>query len=328
MKNNNYDASIEDAISMVNAKHLSEINIRNNRGKKPYMPPDLRKEQQAKRTQNKYISNKRLRNKKRIKLPKALSLLLAAGILSGSIAAITLGYDHITSINRDNDLAQSQKNLADMANRETAIEEIETYEQGDNSLKILNSDLNNLIQKYKKNPNSVTNEEVRNLLAACYKEGRDVVFSKIAKAYNEYSQENDEFPKTIDAEHLIYRVSDGKDNMTPCYIAYRPDSVNNPNGTALPSNDELSNFISTQLRIKELYSNEPLSDVSKSLNLLKEGITGINVFYTSDFNIEKGLFGERKLVIEEKEKNNALINYDEVEDSLYSYTGDKDTGDR
>lgn len=316
MKNNSYDASIEDAISMVNAKHLLEKNLRTNIDKKPYMPPDLRKEQNVKKAQKKYVSNKRLRNKKRIKLPKALSLLLAAGILSGSVAAITLGYDHITSINRDNDLAQSQENLADMANRETAIEEIETYEQGDNSLEILNSDLNNLIQKYKENPDSVTNEEVRNLLSACYQEGRYVVFSKMAEAYNKYSLENDEYPKTVKAQDLIYRVSDGKDNMTPYYIANRPDQVNNPNGTALPSNNELSNFISTQLKINDLYSSNKTSlDITDSLNLLKEGVSDINNLYTlKDFSIENNFMGGKKLVIEEKEKNTDSLNYDDREE--------------
>ncbi len=316
MKNNSYDASIEDAISMVNAKHLSEKNLRTNIDKKPYMPPDLRKKQDVKKAQKKYVSNKRLRNKKRIKLPKALSLLLAAGILSGSVAAITLGYDHITSINRDNDLAQSQENLADMANRETAIEEIETYEQGDNSLEILNSDLNNLIKKYKENPDSITQEEIRNLLSACYQEGRDVVFSKMAEAYNKYSLENDEYPKTIKAQDLIYRVSDGKDNMTPYYIANRPDQVNNPNGTALPSNNELSNFISTQLKINDLYSSNKTSlDITDSLNLLKEGVSDINNLYTlKDFSIENNFMGGKKLVIEEKEKNTASLNYDDREE--------------
>lgn len=316
MKNNSYDASIEDAISMVNAKHLSEKNLRTNIDKKPYMPPDFRKEQDVKKAQKKYVSNKRLRNKKRIKLPKALSLLLAAGFLSGSIAAITLGYDHITSINRDNDLAQSQENLADMANRETALEEIETYEQGDNSLEILNSDLNNLIQKYKENPDSITQEEIRNLLSACYQEGRDVVFSKMAEAYNKYSLENDEYPKTIKAQDLIYRVSDGKDNMTPYYIANRPDQVNNPNGTALPSNNELSNFISTQLKINDLYSSNKTSlDITDSLNLLKEGVSDINNLYTlKDFSIENNFMGGKKLVIEEKEKNTASLNYDDREE--------------
>ena len=316
MKNNNYDASIEDAISMVNAKHLSEKNLRTNIDKKPYMPPDLRKEQDVKKAQKKYVSNKRLRNKKRIKLPKALSLLLAAGILSGSVVAITLGYDHITSINRDNDLAQSQENLADMANRETALEEIETYEQGDNSLEILNSDLNNLIQKYKENPDSITQEEIRNLLSACYQEGRDVVFSKMAEAYNKYSLENDEYPKTIKAQDLIYRVSDGKDNMTPYYIANRPDQVNNPNGTALPSNNELSNFISTQLKINDLYSSNKTSlDITDSLNLLKEGVSDINNLYTlKNFSIEDNFMGGKKLVIEEKEKNTDSLNYDDREE--------------
>ena len=316
MKNNSYDASIEDAISMVNAKHLSEKNLRTNIQKRPYMPPDFRKEQDVKKAQKKYVSNKRLRNKKRSKLPKALSLLLAAGILSGSIAAITLGYDHITSINRDNDLAQSQENLADMANRETALEEIETYEQGDNSLEILNSDLNNLIQKYKENPDSITQEEIRNLLSACYQEGRDVVFSKMAEAYNKYSLENDEYPKTIKAQDLIYRVSDGKDNMTPYYIANRPDQVNNPNGTALPSNNELSNFISTQLKINDLnLSNETSLDIEDALNLLKEGVSDINNLYTlKDFSIESNFMGGKKLVIEEKEKNTDSLNYDDREE--------------
>lgn len=316
MENNSYDASINDAISMVNAKHLSEKNLRTNILKKPYMPPDFRKEQDVKKAPKKYVSNKRLRNKRRSKLPKALSLLLAAGILSGSIAAITLGYDHITSINRDNDLAQSQENLADMANRETALEEIETYEQGDNSLEILNSDLNNLIQKYKENPDSITQEEIRNLLSACYQEGRDVVFSKMAEAYNKYSLENDEYPKTIKAQDLIYRVSDGKDNMTPYYIANRPDQVNNPNGTALPSNSELSNFISTQLKINDLnLSNETSLDIDDALNLLKEGVSDINNLYTlKDFSIEDNFMGGKKLVIEEKEKNTDSLNYDDREE--------------
>lgn len=291
---------------------------------KPYYPhtPDL--PQKSQYPKKKYKSSRKLSSKKKNKLPRALSLLLAAGIIAGGIKVVTLGID----LSRDNSLAESQQNLAEMTNRETALEEMGVYEQKDNSLEILNSDLNNLLQKYKENPNSVSQEEVRNILGSCYLEGRNVVFSKMADAYNTYSQENDEYPKTVESENLIYRVSDGKDNMTPCYVAYRPDSINNPNGTALPSNNKLSNFISTQLKIKDLYSNENLLDVSKSIELLKEGITDINDFYTSNFNIEKGLLGGRKLIIEEKEKNNASIDYNEVEGSLYSYTGDKDTGDR
>lgn len=330
----------------IDKNHFSKTNRPDEKHREPVMPEDYRKNATPDKNTNndkphyphtpelpqkslypkkKYKSSNKISRKKKNKLPRALSLLLAAGVLAGGIKAVTLGIDNT----RDNSLAESQQNLAEMTNRENNLEGMEGYQLDNNSLEILNVDLNNLLQKYKESPDSVTQEEVKSLLGACYQEGRNVVFSKMAEAYNNYSKENDEYPKTIKAQDLIYRVSDGKDNMTPCYVAYRPDSINNPNGTALPSNSKLSNFISTQLDIKELYfSDETLLDISKSLNLLKESITDINEFYTSNFNIEKGLLGERKLIIEEKEKNNASIDYNELEGSLYSYTVDKDAGDR
>ena len=273
----------------------------------------------------KYKSNKHLSGRKNNKLPKALSLLLAAGIITGGIRAVTLGMD----LSRDNALKESQENLAEISNRESNLRGIDIYQQKDDSVILLNADLNNLLQKFKESPDSVTQEEVRNLLGSCYQEGRDVAFSKMAEAYNKYSQENDEYPKTIEAEDLVYMVSDYEDYMTPCYIAYRPDEMKNPNGTALPSNSKLSDYISTQLKIKNLYfSNDTSLNVSDTLNLLKDGISDINDFYSSEFSIEKGLFGGRNLVIEQSEKNTELINYDEVENSQYSYTEDKDSGDR
>lgn len=285
---------------------------------KPHYPhtPDL--PPKVKYHKRKYKSSSKLSSKKKNKLPRALSLLLAAGVLAGGIKAVTLGID----LSRDNALAESQQNLAEMTNRETALEEMGVYKQEDNSLEILNADLNNLLQKYKESPDSVTQEEVRNLLGACYQEGRNVVFSKMADAYNKYSQENDEYPKTIEAKDLIYRISDGKDNMPPYYIANRPDQVRNPNGTALPSNNELSDYISTQLKIKELYSNENLLDVSKSIELLKEGFTDINKIYSSDIHCEKQWTGNKTLVIDEYERDSQKYDLDNSQTSVTNLKAD------
>ena len=267
---------------------------------KPHYPhtPDL--PPKAKYSKRKYKSSSKISSKKKNKLPRALSLLLAAGVLVGGIKAVTLGID----LSRDNALAESQQNLAEFSNRETALEGMGVYKQEDNSLEILNSDLNNILQKYKENPDSITQEELRNLLGACYFEGRDVAFTKMAEANNKYSLENDEFPKTIEAKDLIYKVSDGDDYMTPYYIAYRPDQVKNPNGTALPSNSELSDYVSTQLKIKNLYfSTDSSLNVAESLNLLKEGITDINKIYSSDIHYEKQWAGNKTLVIDEYERD-------------------------
>ena len=87
-------------------------------------------------------------------------MLLSAGILVGGIKAITLGVDYFQSQVRSNELTESQENLSEMSKSRNTSGSIETYQQEDNSLEILNSNLNNILQKYEESPKSVTQEEV------------------------------------------------------------------------------------------------------------------------------------------------------------------------
>lgn len=144
----------------------------------------------------KYKSNRRLSKTKR-KLPKALTLLLAAGLAIGGFKVVTLGIEHFQDNSRNESLANSQQNLEDMVHRETALGEVSTYQVQNNDLQILNADLNNLLERYEQNPSLVNESEIANLLQNCYLEGRDIVFAKVADAYNAYSNENDEYPKQL-----------------------------------------------------------------------------------------------------------------------------------
>ena len=263
---------------------------------------------------SKYIYKGKMANKKKNKLPKALSLILAAAIAVGGISAITLGVKYLKNNARDNDLASSQQNLEDVTYRNTNSSELNTNLSQNNNLLILNSDLNNLIERYAQNPDSVSQEEVAQLLNAVYQEGRNIIFPKIANAHNNYSQENDEFPQIIDSDHLIYLNT--KD--VGWQVAFKEDLNSNSNGQAIAyNNDKLTNFIKNQESMKNLYELDVTTNtlklkedttIDKAINSLISGFTDVNYIASSNIYFERGLLGEKILKIDEYQKDNIISN--------------------
>lgn len=321
-----------------NGATFPDKNARSGQPHHPHTPVSPAKSDYPKgfKVPKKYKSNRRLSKTKR-KLPKALTLLLAAGLAIGGFKVVTLGIEHFQDNSRNESLANSQQNLEDMVHRETALGEVSTYQVQNNDLQILNADLNNLLERYEQNPSLVNESEIANLLQNCYLEGRDIVFAKVADAYNAYSNENDEYPKTIDAKNLIYRIDD--DMNPPYYIANRSDKVNNPNGTAVASqNSILSDFIKKQLKINDLYTSNPFEEnsahlregvsASQALDLLKEGVNDINEMATSNLHYEKSLLGNPSLVIDEYQRESDTPSIENVSTSNVNVTHDLDDDER
>lgn len=297
-----------------NAKSTRQANqiVRKNIGKgmSPVMPKDERLPYS--KANGKLVYNGKMKEHKKNKLPKSLSILLAAAITVGSVSAITLGIKHIQDKSRNDALTSSQQNLEEVTFQGANMDKVNAEQSQNNNLLILNSDVNNLLNRYKQNPYSISEQEVAQLLSATYQEGRNTIFPKIANAYNDYSKENDEFPQTIDSNHLVYWYS--KD-VGHYHIAYQNDLSDNSNGQAIAyNNNKLTKFITNQENLHGLYEVDSnaktlkLKDgitLSQAINSLISGITDINDIASSNIYFEKGLLGEKLLKIDEIQKENA-----------------------
>lgn len=305
-----------------NAKQReTAINAQKSSGQKPVMP-------------KKYIYKGQMATKKKGKLPKSLSLILAAAIAVGGISIITLGIKHIQDSSRDNALSNSQQTLENTAYNNINSTELNTNQSQNNNLLILNADLNDLLKRYKQDPNSVSQEEVANLLNTTYQEGRNIIFPMIADAYNSYSQENDEFPQVIDSEDLVYLNT--KD--AGWQIAYRSNSNINYNGQAIAYNsNKLTDFITTQENMHNLYEyNSETSTlnlkegttIEQAINCLVNGMIDVNDIASSDIHFEKGLLGEKILKINERQKEDASFDKDTSNAQAVNLShNDNDLGD-
>ena len=255
----------------------------------------VKSKQKWHRTSDEVRKNGKIQNKKP-KLSLSKRLLIGAAILTGGAIAISLGslaVKNFVSNQRNQALSESQQNLQNVNSNEREIN-IDYYSNEDNSLYLLNNQINDLLKKYEQNPSSVSRDEVASLLSATYQEGRNVIFPKVAKAYNSYSQENDEFPKEINSKNLVYWHSKGVNGY---YISNQTDPVNNPNGQAIAyDNSDLSDFISNQLNIHSLYKTNPNSG---AVELEVNNMSALDVHY------EKGLFGNKILKIEQPQKENS-----------------------
>ena len=258
------------------------------------------------RTSDEVRNNGKIEEKKpKIKLSKIF--IIAAAILAGGVVAVTIG-DHIVSNIRDTKLKDSQQNIQAI-DAKSGTRDIDYYTNEDNTIYILNNKLNDLLKKYKQNPNSVYQGEVAELLKMTYQSGRKVAFSKIADAYNNYSIQNEENPEKIDSSDLVYRID--TDNYPCYYVAYCPNKRDNINGHSIAENSKLSDFVEKQLVIKNLFTQDPSNDalyladgvtIKKAISYLKEGVTDINKMYSSDVHYEKKLLGGKTLVINEYER--------------------------
>ena len=271
---------------------------------KPYYPHTPPVPPKAKYPKKVYTSNKKANEMKKRKIPKPLVYLLSAAILAGGIGAITLGYDYFHSKSIDKGLSESQENLSETSNKDNSAV-IETYQQQDNSLEILNSDLNNLLQKYKEDPKSVTQEEVKTLIKNCYSVGQDVIFSKIDSALDSYYQNNpDEVRFESDNTNYVYKTGDPEKNEPMYYIA---ESRTTPNGlevyTSVASGKKIESYIAPQKNLLDL-SNKDNLNIEQAIKKLKECTTSINNMQLSKLHFEKGILSGKNLVIDDFEKSN------------------------
>ena len=309
----------ENARSTRQANQIIRENI--GRGMPPVMPKDERLPYS--KSNGKLVYYGKMKDHQKSKLPKSLSLILAAAIAVGGISAITLGIKHVQNKSRDNSLARSQQSLEEVTFQGTNLNDLNVDQSQNSNLLILNSDINSLLNRYKQNPESISEQEVAQLLSATYQEGRDTVFPKIADAYNNYSQENDEFPQTIDSDHLVYWYS--KD-VGHYHIAYQNDLSNNPNGQAIAyNNNKLTNFITEQENMHDLYEVDidtgtlKLKDgttINQAINSLISGITDVNEIASSNIYFEKGLLGEKLLKIDEYQRENTISDNDKSSSSV------------
>ena len=310
-KNLNNNGSIEDELdqsmfNLVNSHSLSYRNSRANFDKNPEMPKDYRKgvsSSIAKSNSQKriYKYNKKSKDMKRKKIPKSLLLLLSAGILVGGIKAITLGVDYFQSQVRSNELTESQEKLSEMSKSRNTSGNIETYQQENNSLEILNSDLNNILKKYEENPNSVTQEEIKDYLKVASQLGMDLLFDKVANAYNDYGRSNDSYHIDISSENLYAKRSNSKEEYTQPYTIVHRQMVNGTNkDTVIADNPITSDYISSMIDMSDL-ANADDFEIKKAINSSIVSTTQINNMANYSLHYEKGLLDtNEKLVVDTK----------------------------
>lgn len=310
-KNLNNNGSIEDELdqsmfNLVNSHSLSYRNLRANFDKNPEMPKDYRKgvsSSIAKSNGQKriYKSNKKSKDMKRKKIPKSLLLLLSAGILVGGIKAITLGVDHFQSQVRSNELTESQEKLSEMTKSGNTSGNMETYQQEDNSLEILNSDINNILQKYKEDPNSVTQEEVKTYLKSASQLGMKLLLNKVASAYNDYGKENDPYHIDISSDDLYAKKSNGKEEYTQTNIIVKRQIVNGINkDTVIADNPITSDYISSMIDMSDLANSDNLG-IKEAINTSIVSTTQINNMANYSLHYEKGFLDTNEKLVVDKE---------------------------
>lgn len=318
-KNLNNNGSETDKLdqsmfNLVNSHSLSYRNSKANFGKSPVMPEDFRKGVSSSITKSNsqkriYKSNKKSKYMKRKKIPKSLLLLLSAGILVGGIKAITLGVDYFQSQVRSNELTESQEKLSEMSKSRNTSGNIETYQQEDNSLEILNSDLNNILKKYEENPNSVTQEEIKDYLKVASQLGMDLLFDKVANAYNEYGKANNLYHIDISSEDLYSKKANAKEEYTHPYIIVHRQMVNGINNdTVIADNSITSDYISSMIDMSDLANSDSLR-IKEAIDASIVSTTQINNMANYSLHYEKGLLDtNEKLVVDKEpiEKDNSI----------------------
>jgi len=318
-KNLNNNGSETDKLdqsmfNLVNSHSLSYRNSKANFGKSPVMPEDFRKGVSSSITKSNsqkriYKSNKKSKYMKRKKIPKSLLLLLSAGILVGGIKAITLGVDYFQSQVRSNELTESQEKLSEMSKSRNTSGNIETYQQENNSLEILNSDLNNILKKYEENPNSVTQEEIKDYLKVASQLGMDLLFDKVANAYNEYGKANNLYHIDISSEDLYSKKANAKEEYTHPYIIVHRQMVNGINNdTVIADNPITSDYISSMIDMSDLANSDSLR-IKEAIDASIVSTTQINNMANYSLHYEKGLLDtNEKLVVDKEpiEKDNSI----------------------
>ena len=272
---------------------------RNTSNDKPYYPHTPSVPPKAKYPKKIYKSSNKLSSKKKNKLPRALSLLLATGFLVGGIKAITLGIDYI----RDNTLAESQEHLSNLADSQNIYERTGLTEQENNTVEILNSDLNSFIQKYEENPGSVTKDELNTLLQNCYSIGKDVAFDKIARALILYYHQN---PNDVNSQvssqyYFSYRLGNPKNNEPLYYIAQCKLKNSTPVAyIPIATNKEIQDYVASQYALLD-YINHDNINFDDAIKKAKEATTQINNMVNYKLHYEKGLLNKNLVIDTDKD---------------------------
>lgn len=267
--------------SFEQAQNATKANV----GKSPVMPKG------AKRATSKFFSKSKLhyhgkmKDRKKHKMPASLTLLLASAFLVGNIAL--LHYINNKEINKD--LATSQNTLQNMLDREASLHNLNIYQEENNSLQILNANLNNILERYEQDHNSVSKDEIAQLLQNIYEEGKDISLPKLADAYNSYQNSNNSSKISPDDLQYVYTP---RDSGVPCSVALY--NINTDSYTYLFINSEqLSDFVASQFKISSSYgidengNAELLCNVPNALLYAKMGTAELNNLATSTITYSK-----------------------------------------
>ena len=136
-------------------------------------------------TQKKFTSNGKISNKKP-NPGKAIIYFLAAGLAIGAIKYLPNWYKEYTKPT----IEESHKIIEYIGQNSSALEQLGITQEDNNSLQLLSADYESLSAKYAKDSSSVSQTEIKQLLQECYSIGRNVLFSKVYEATNQFYAEN------------------------------------------------------------------------------------------------------------------------------------------
>lgn len=287
------------AINIVNQHHINGNipNVQENAYSKPYSV-DLRPN-----SRSRYKSSQKISTKKSSKtIPKSLVLALAAGFAIGAITVTTLD---IMRSKAETQLNTTTEQTLDNTTEHSSSSDLDSslIQNADLTLEndgvsVLQTEVASILDRYSKNPDSVSQQEIENALNNCSSITRQTLLTKVADAYN---NRNDVTTK-ISANDLIYKNGNGKNNTNPYYIATR---TRTPSGvyvdTLIADNAKLSSYISTQEKISNMLddvsNNSNAFNKKDAINLLKKGMNENAEINSADFNYSNNMFGQYKLNI-------------------------------
>ena len=280
-----------DAVKMVQDNYLEKKELREKLDREEFD----RKQKNNKKT---FVNKGKPLRKRNKKLSLSLKLGILGAIVSAGIVAVTLDYSSFdkTANRLENSQEENLGNL-DAFNKSSTTTKIS--ESSDRNLnleqKAFNIKLNDIISQYQENADSITSEQVLNLLKESNDLSHDIITTTVFDAYKET---NGDAPiKSAGAlvtlppsnyEGAEFRVAyeneDSNYAQVGSHISITPDNIP----------DVLSRSIEYQLRLESLLRNKDNLDIKDTLKAIMNTTIKTNELSNTPIKYEKGKIVENK----------------------------------
>ena len=280
-----------DAVKMVQDNYLEKKELREKLDREEFD----RKQKNNKKT---FVNKGKPLRKRNKKLSLSLKLGILGAIVSAGIVAVTLDYSSFdkTANRLENSQEENLGNL-DAFNKSSTTTKISESSDRDLNLeqKAFNIKLNDIISQYQENADSITSEQVLNLLKESNDLSHDIITTTVFDAYKET---NGDAPiKSAGAlvtlppsnyEGAEFRVAyeneDSNYAQVGSHISITPDNIP----------DVLSRSIEYQLKLESLLRNKDNLDIKDTLKAIMNTTIKTNELSNTPIKYGKGKIVENK----------------------------------